>query len=299
MLVVLLREIYLRVSETAGGWQALHLANPGWLLASVGLLVIGLGVEARKWKVLLAASGIPVTYREALSSVLSGIAVSVVTPNRIGDYPARMLALKRKPVNSAVAAILGALSQMTALLCWGVPAVFLSGTAGAVLPQPLSGIGALLGALIGLSLYLGARHWSELFLRIRLLRRLGRVVRVLQRVRRPVLIQALAWSLLRFALYTTQLWLMLHWLSVPVGLPDGWMRCALFFWLLAIIPNFALAEIGIRGALALYLFAPGNQHGAAVFTATLSLWLLNLALPAVVGAVRWIRWKQPSSFKSV
>jgi uncharacterized membrane protein YbhN (UPF0104 family) len=299
ILVVLLREIYRRVSQTAGGWQAIQPGNPGWLLAAVALLCTGLGVEARKWKVLLAASGISVSYREALGSVLSGIAVSIVTPNRVGDYPARMLALKRKPVSSAVAAILGALSQMTALLCWGVPAVFLSGTVGAVLPQLLSGVGAVLGALIGLTLYIGAHRWSGFLIRIPLLRRLGRMVRVLQRVRRPVLIQALGWSLLRFALYTTQLWLLLHWLSVPSGLPEGWMRCALFFWLLAIIPNFALAEVGIRGTVALYLFDSGDQHGGAIVAATVGLWLLNLALPAVVGAIRWIRWKQPSSFKSV
>lgn len=293
LLFLLLRQIHLRISESAGGWRAVSPGNPLFLIASLLLLPVGFGVEAYKWRQLLEASGSgKVGFKKAFISVLCGTAASAVTPNRVGDYPGRVLALRNISLESGtVAGVLGAGSQFATLFLWALPAAFRIPISGNYLPQSLLAALTAGGAGLALLIYFYTDRWVAFVLRVPFLRRfLSNTQKPAVVVPRRVLWTALFWSLLRFAVYTTQFWLLLHWLQVPMTTPvQGWMRCAFFFSLLAVIPNFALAEIGIRGAVALFLFDPTGQSSAAVFMASLLLWMTNLALPSLAGSALWFR----------
>jgi hypothetical protein len=57
------------------------------------------------------------------------------------------------------------------------------------------------------------------------------------------------------------------------------------FLVLAIIPTFAIAELGLRGKVSLKileLFSP-NSLGISITAAT--IWLINLILPAIAGSL--------------
>ncbi len=256
-------------------------------MAALFLLPAGYAVEAVKWRLLLRASGASfVSLKASIISVLCGAAASAVTPNRTGDYPARLLAIKDLSLSAGtVAGVLGAGSQLATLFVWALPAVlFANVPQDYVSPLAAAALTALL-ASSALVFYFFSHRLAKWALRIPLLRKLPANVEISFGARCWILLL----SLLRFAIYTSQFWLLLQWLSVPMAPAQGWMRCALFFSLLAVIPNFALAEIGIRGTLALFLFNVPESGSAAVFGATLVLWLTNLALPALAGAGFWFR----------
>lgn len=263
---------------------------------------MGFLVEAHKWRLLLRAAGAPrITLKKSFVSVLCGTAASAVTPNRVGDYPGRVLALKGISLQiGTVAGVLGAGSQFATLFLWAIPAaLFTEISENFVSQRLLIGLTAG-GALLALVMYFYSDRWVALLLRIPLLRRMAPAkAPVSGTTPTRIFWTALFWSLLRFATYTTQFWLLLHWLSVPLLPAQGWMRCAFFFSLLAVIPNFALAEIGIRGAVALFLFDISGNNSAAIFLATLVLWLTNLALPSLIGALLWFRTVKPSGAEAV
>ena len=60
---------------------------------------------------------------------------------------------------------------------------------------------------------------------------------------------------------------------------------------MAIIPTIALADIGIRGKLALELFGMISSNQLGIIAAALSIWLINLIGPAIVGSLLIIRIK--------
>ena len=57
----------------------------------------------------------------------------------------------------------------------------------------------------------------------------------------------------------------------------------LSFLIVSIIPTIAIAEIGVRGSVAILLFSYFAVNPISVFSATISLWLINLVVPSIIG----------------
>ena len=53
---------------------------------------------------------------------------------------------------------------------------------------------------------------------------------------------------------------------------------------MAVIPTIALAEIGVRGTVSVYLFGSLTENIAGITLAVFVLWCMNLVLPALSGA---------------
>ena len=68
-----------------------------------------------------------------------------------------------------------------------------------------------------------------------------------------------------------------------------WWEClwavSVIFLVLAIIPTFAIAELGIRGKVSLKLLELFSTNSLGITVATASIWLINLVVPAVAGSL--------------
>ena len=64
------------------------------------------------------------------------------------------------------------------------------------------------------------------------------------------------------------------------------MVISLIFFVQTIIPSFTLTEIGVRGQVSVYLlsFLLTADYSLRIIDASVSLWLVNLILPAIIGA---------------
>ena len=60
---------------------------------------------------------------------------------------------------------------------------------------------------------------------------------------------------------------------------------ALTFFTMAVIPTVALTELGVRGSVALYFLSQVSENTSGIVTATFVLWIINLALPAIIGSI--------------
>lgn len=257
--------------------------------AALALLPVNICFEAAKWQ-RLVATAVPLSFAQALRSVLSGIAASIVTPNRIGEYPARIMLLKEPNSTRLVSvSVLGACAQLLALMIAGVLGLCYYCW---LHPEPVFFIVFTVTVLFSAALmvlYFAFERWAPKIENIRWLRKLHLWGRLLYRFSGREQAVILLLSLLRFLTYTTQFWLMLRWQGIELPLAEGLLLCALFFWAMAVIPSITLAELGIRGAVSLFLFQPYSPNAAGITAATFVLWLMNLLLPALVGVFFFFR----------
>ena len=59
---------------------------------------------------------------------------------------------------------------------------------------------------------------------------------------------------------------------------------ALTFFVTSVIPTFALTEIAVRVGVAIYFFSTIYTSQAPILAASLFLWMVNLAIPALIGS---------------
>ena len=55
------------------------------------------------------------------------------------------------------------------------------------------------------------------------------------------------------------------------------------FMLTSVIPTILISEIGVRGSVALIVFGVITDNGLALLVASVLLWIINVATPALMG----------------
>lgn len=283
LLFLLYRQIRAQIdSGIAFAWWPAGMQ--GYFFAAIALLPVNMLVEGLKWRKLVSTA-VPVNLRQSLNSILSGIAASVITPNRIGEYPGRILALKQHRSTRLISvSVLGACSQLLALAIAGVAGLLYWRGLHPGIAESLALGGGILLMLLMAGFYFAFERWAPYIERFRAFRKLRMLSRLLHRFTAREQWTILGISLLRFATYTLQFWLLLRWQGIELPVAGGLLLCALFFWAMAVIPSIALAEIGIRGAVSLYLFGSLSTNAAGITLASFLLWGINLVLPALAGA---------------
>lgn len=290
--ILLLWSLYHQVTRQLAKVQddAWQHTGPAWLLVlALVLLPINLGLEVRKWH-LLAGMAQPLSKGEALRSYLAGIAFSLITPNRIGEYPGRLMYLNRKSTFRLInVSILGSFAQLMAL--------FVFGSAGllyfALATDHWWTWPALTGCLlmtIGVSVvYLRLETWLPRLERYPKLRKWIVYGKLLGRFSGRQQAKVFGLSLLRFAVFTAQYLILLYWMNVQMPVAEGFLTASLFFWIMAVIPSIALAELGLRGQLGIWLFGRFSTNAIGILAATAGLWIVNLMIPALIGSILLLR----------
>ena len=85
-------------------WRTLRGADPTWLAAGAGLVVLALAISAWKWQLLLAAQGLRVPLRSLFASYLVGLFFNNFLPSNIGGDVARVHDVARRTGQAAAAA---------------------------------------------------------------------------------------------------------------------------------------------------------------------------------------------------
>ncbi|OWY25831.1 hypothetical protein C7N43_32005 [Sphingobacteriales bacterium UPWRP_1] len=270
------------VRRALGGWQVLY------LLAAVALVGVNWGIEALKWQRLL----LPLErlgFKEALGSVLCGVSFSMLTPNRTGEYGGRILTLRQSNKWQAVTvALSGSFAQLLANVGFSASGfaafcILFIGVAGQIW---VIGVATLLWLFtIALLCFFGQNRLPQTLLQWKKTAFVAPFTVVLQQTSRSTLVMALVLSGLRYLVYLLQYRLLLCAFGVCLTWPQSWMLIGSIFFVQTLVPSVAIAELGIRGNLALYFLGFVTTAQAGVLGAACTLWVLNLALPALAGLV--------------
>lgn len=257
-----------------------------YLLAAALLVWVNWGLEALKWQRLMQPIE-RMSLSDSLRSVLCGVAVSMLTPNRTGEYGGRILTLQTSGSIEAVAmALVGSYGQLLANISLG-----LSGfTAFCVVFAPVA-VYTWLPPVVGILVVLGALGWlySRLnqlpvsLAQISWVQKWQHLILPLWNTDKNTLLAVLRWSFMRYPVYVLQFYLLLKGFGVQLSLTDGWILISSIFFVQTFMPTVAIAELGIKGNLALYFIGFATPLQASVLAAVFGLWLLNLLLPSLAG----------------
>jgi hypothetical protein len=252
--------------------------QPGLFTAAFLLLFLNWGLEAWKWKLLLQDT-MRITFFRALRSVLAGVTTGIFTPNRVGELGGRVFDLEEGHwLEAALLSMAGGLIQLSVTVLVAIPAAFIYHP-GSKLHWPFMQLSLILSCLIPVSLCM---LW---LFRERLEARTGKYLTLLKRQTAAYWMKIFFISLLRYAVFTFQFFLLLRAFHIDKSAAELIPEIALVFFTTSLIPTFALTEIGVRVFAAGFFIGTNNVDTDLVWTASLLLWIINIAFPALAGAV--------------
>jgi len=293
--------------DTAAAWRRLVAATltgagRGPVLAALALVPLNWGLEAWKWQRLARHLAPAHSFGRSLRAVLLGLTLGFATPNRVGDYAARILELPGRRLDAVGAVFLGRYAQLVATVLAGGAGLlyFLLKFYLVGYPAAQAGVAVaagLVGALALLPLYRSRLLLAALGL-VRPLRRFRRCLAVMPTYSAAELHAVLGISGLRYAVFCGQFLLLLYAYGVRGGLGPVVAAVAGTFLFKSLVPSLnALADVGVRELSATHLFGLLGQPPLPVLSASLSLWVINIALPSALGllllpGLRVLRHKQ-------
>lgn len=260
------------------------LRSMGWLQwLAIGLCVllmpVNMALEAWRWKTLMNESRESrfksperLSFNEAQRQVYYSKLAGIITPWRLGEYPARAMVmservneLKNERIWAKVLAM-GAVGSATMTL-----AIILAGVAGLAFSPAIFD---LLGGSYLYSVGIIAVVIGVFFaLMPKLLKRWATITQEL-------LLRSIGQSLVRLACWCVQLALVLWAVDglTGEGINGLVANTFVYYLLVTITPNVPVVEVGVRGAWAIVVFGTMNAALAGVL-----LWAINTLLPCVIG----------------
>lgn len=284
-LPILLDELNNILSKSASGQGLL------WLILLLLLMPVNWLLEAYKWKMAIATLQ-PVKLITAFKATLSGVSFSVSLPNRVGEYLGRMLYLEEENRLKAIpVTVIASLSQLILTFIAGAlsmiylfPAVSKTGLLSNSYCWLFLGF-VLIGLVFLLLLYFKIGGLASQLLKIFEAKWFRYWVEGLRCFDRTRLVRMLGLSTLRFGIFLLQYGCAFALFNVSLTPINLMATVSLSFLLMSVVPNFAVAELGIRGIVMVWVIGMYSTNKAGILLATLSIWLVNLILPAAVGAL--------------
>jgi hypothetical protein len=261
--------------------------------AMIALVFVNWGIEARKWQLLMRPLQ-RLSFFRAFKSVLSGVTLSLNMPNRIGEYAGRMLFVQEEyRIHTISLSIAGSVAQLiiTVLMgCLGLAYLLVQG-GEKVLSMELSVFwlriffyGSCFGVTVLLLFFFRLGWLIRLIEKLPYSDRFARYINVLETFDAKILLRLLSLSLFRYLVFVMQYIFMLQLMEVEQSVWTGFWLVAVMFWILAIIPSFAIADLGIRGTVARTLFSY-SANTIGILAVTFGIWFVNLFLPAFIGSL--------------
>ena len=94
----------------------------------------------------------------------------------------------------------------------------------------------------------------------------------------------LIFSIVRYFIFSLQFILLLDIFGVDVSFFDAVFAVMLVFFFITITPTITIAEIGVRGSVAIFIIGFFSSNSLGILSSTCTLWLINLIIPAIIGS---------------
>ena len=260
------------------------------LLFIFGLLLMPINwyLESKKWSYSLT-SQFKLKPLPAFKSILAGVTLGVFTPNRIGEFIGRVLTIPNEHrLQGVLANAVCSFAQLSTTLILGCAALicvtptFIDSSIefSQLLFQSLSGIVILFVLLI----YFRSTSILKWVSRFKWLQKLLKNPFFTSKIESDILLPILSMSVIRYLVFTTQYALLLNFYGVELIETNNLILIPLVFLSLVIIPTLALSQLGIREGMALLIIGTISNNSLGIISASFTLWLINIALPAIFGS---------------
>ncbi len=256
----------------------------GWYIFLVLLLMpLNWYLETVKWQNFLGIHA-QIPFAGLVKAVFGGIALSIFTPNRIGEYGGRIIRMPyeiRWPV--AISTLAGSISQNLVAFSAGVLSFVL------IFPDLLLlKVTALLSVTAVIIGFFNLRAIVAWVCSLRLHPVFQKVLwqlRFLEDYSTSVLLRGLSIAAARYIIYVGQFVILLHAFSPGIPLGTLFLGVSALYLFHTIVPLPPVADVLARTNVALILWAGSGMSELSISLASLLVWCINLLIPAMVGSI--------------
>lgn len=251
------------------------------------MMLVNWSIEAVKWKRLIGAIE-RISLWLAIESVFCGLTWAVFTPNRLGEYGGRVFFLSpKRRIVGIVAMAVGNIGQLVLTSVLGAIAVCIF--IYRFIPLDIRLFMAVCTAaslfcLFFLVFYFNIKWLNRILLSMKFTRKYGKFYAILARYKTRELFNLILFSLVRYAISSTQYLIMFAWLIPDINYLDVLMIVSVQFLVQSSLPSLGLVDIGVRSVTAVTLFKYVTDQNAAIVACTASIWLVNIIIPAILGS---------------
>lgn len=260
---------------------------------SIFLIVLSLFnwfFEILKWKILVSPLK-KITFKTATKQSLASLTASLFTPNRIGEYGAKAMyyqARLRKQImginligntlQMAVTCILGSIGFVFFAAQYQVNTNYFKLTVAFT----------FLCCLILVVTYI-LKHkklknkWFSF----------NKLKQALSNYPKNNLSSGLLLSLIRYAIFSFQYYILLHFFGVNISYLTAMSAITSMYLITSFIPSIFIFDVVVKGSIAVYIFAFLQINHLIVLSIITLMWLLNFVLPSIVGSYYVLSYKLP------
>lgn len=241
--------------------------------------------EILKWKT-LANHIQETTFIEAGKQSLASHTVSLLTPYRIGEYGGKALYFPSNKKKVILLNLIGNIYQLFATILFGVfGLIFFITTYNIVIePQKIRVIGYLIGFIILIFITNKNRKLFYFF-------DIEKVTNYFKKLRVSLHFKLFIFSLIRFLIFSHQFYLLLILFGVNIEYQTGMLLISAMYLIASSIPSISIFDWAIKGSVSIYIFSFIHIPELTVITLTTLMWILNFALPAIIGILFVITFK--------
>ncbi len=260
------------------------------LLAVILLMGLNWGFETAKWHLLVNRYE-KLSYANSLKAIFSGVTLSIITPNQIGDFAGRIIHLQT--LNKIKGSLITVIGHTAQVIITGVFGMYALLAFGAQLDYNIY----LKWKIIALVMFIIQVIVIWLYIHIHLLykylnlntwfKKYQHYIQVFNAYNKTQLAKLLLFSCIRYIAFLSQYVLLLYFFGVNIGLVNSIIGVISIFCIQSIVPSFILLDIGLRGASALFIFGELSNYDKGIELGVLlsaySLWIINMMFPALLG----------------
>ena len=287
--VAILTYLSWKIAASLGENQTLYhfeFNNIGILLTAVLLLmVVNWSIEALKWKRLMNELQ-PLSFTTALTGVLAGVSTGLITPNRVGNFIGRVVVLdKEHRTKATLLTLLSNLAQFVPSIffgCWGllfINADFFNDSRIILLG------GGLIIIVLAMSLYLNPKLVNRKPFNLWFSDKIIAAINFIQDTSVYLKLHIIGLSSSRYFVFVTQYVLILLLFNQPHHLVHLFAGVSVVYLLMTIIPGFFFGKLFVREAAGLLVLSEMGIPNEVILITGFILWLINIALPSLVGAI--------------
>jgi uncharacterized membrane protein YbhN (UPF0104 family) len=250
-----------------------------YFLYALWLVAVNWGIEAVKWRYMIKKIE-SVSFSIAFKSVLAGVSISIFTPNRVGEFAGKIFFLKTtEKVKATIISVIGSAVQLFVTI--------LAALLAAILYYKLNNNVFLLSEYIS---FKEAISCAILFMFVGVMIMLYYMKKdafkeYLVVYSKHEFIRVFILSALRYIVFSIQYYLILLAFGIGHNMLNSLLLIAFVFFVNTVVPTFALTEIAVRTASGVFFLSTVTNDINAVVAASLILWVINLALPALTGLI--------------
>ncbi|MCS7077054.1 MAG: flippase-like domain-containing protein [Bacteroidia bacterium] len=245
------------------------------------LMIFNWMIEAKKWQY-LAQKVLPnYTYLTSLQTVLCGITLGLFTPNRIGEYGARLFYVdSTQKADLFIFAFIDRVAQLWITIFIGMVFVFMY--VNHVWSQHFH---LFLGCFVVLFIV----HLTVIFLRNKIIRFLVSRKKLQKYFTKKIFLcwkdvgVVLGYASVRYIIFVVQYLIWGYYTDDDYILKKGLIGVNTMLWIKSVVPSAGLSELGIRESVLMYVY---KTYGLSTFTAfhsALVVYAVNLVIPSIVG----------------